>query len=108
MYPLLLTFLTSFWLKPSMSSSILIQCAQDLVAKVASDSKSQYGLSSMAPSIYDTAWLAMVEKKKDEGYEWVFPTSFEYLLREQIDGGGWDPLEGVTKRHSEYPENIWI
>ncbi|OJZ91051.1 hypothetical protein ASPFODRAFT_203518 [Aspergillus luchuensis CBS 106.47] len=91
-----------------MSSSILVQCAKDLVAKVASDSKSQYGLSSMAPSIYDTAWLAMVEKKKDEGYEWVFPTSFEYLLREQTDDGGWDPLEGVTKRHGEYPENIWI
>ncbi|RAH55298.1 ent-kaurene synthase [Aspergillus piperis CBS 112811] len=83
-----------------MSSSILVQCAKDLVAKVASDSKSQYGLSSMAPSIYDTAWLAMVEKKKDEGYEWVFPTSFEYLLREQTDDGGWDPLEGVTKRHT--------
>lgn len=91
-----------------MSTSILVQCAKDLVAKVASESKSQYGFSSMVPSIYDTAWLAMVEKKKHQGYEWVFSTSFEYLLREQTDDGGWDPLEGVTRRHNEYPENIWI
>ncbi|GKZ61970.1 hypothetical protein AnigIFM49718_009037 [Aspergillus niger] len=91
-----------------MSSSILVQCAKELIAKVASESKSQYGFSSMAPSIYDTAWLAMVEKRTDEGYEWLFPTSFEYLLREQTNDGGWDALESVARRHSEYPENIWI
>ncbi|GKZ24600.1 hypothetical protein AbraIFM66951_012004 [Aspergillus brasiliensis] len=75
---------------------------------MSSESKSPYGFCSMAPSIYDTAWLAMIEKRTDQGFEWLFPDSFEYLLHRQTEDGGWDLLKDVANRHSGYSENIWV
>lgn len=90
-----------------MSSTILTQCASDLIQKVASEIKSEYGMCSMAPSIYDTAWLAMVEKHTDQGPQWLFPECFDYLLELQNSDGGWDLLEQAT-RTAKYPANIWL
>ncbi|KAJ5963616.1 Terpenoid cyclases/protein prenyltransferase alpha-alpha toroid [Penicillium vulpinum] len=90
-----------------MSSAILTQCARDLVQKVSTEMKLEYGMSSMAPSIYDTAWLAMIEKNTDQGPQWLFPGCFEYLIEHQNEEGGWDPLEQAT-RTVKYPANVWL
>lgn len=45
---------------------------------------------SAEPSIYDTAWVAMLCKPDNAGaVEWTFPTSFEFLLNRQQPSGGW-------------------
>jgi hypothetical protein len=90
-----------------MSSTILVQSARDLIGKVASEMKSEYGMCSMAASIYDTAWLAMIEKKTGKDTQWLFPESFEYILQHQGRDGGWDPLEQATATN-KYPDNIWL
>jgi hypothetical protein len=63
-------------------------------------------MCSMAASIYDTAWLAMIEKKTDKDTQWLFPESFKCILQHQGRDGGWDPLEQATT--SKYPDNIWL
>ncbi|KAA8645203.1 uncharacterized protein ATNIH1004_009420 [Aspergillus tanneri] len=90
-----------------MSSPILVQLARSLVHKLASELKPEYGMSSMAVSIYDTAWVAMIEKNTENGPQWLFPECFEYLLHHQNQDGGWDPLEQST-RAAKYPDNIWV
>ncbi|KAL4971599.1 hypothetical protein BDW66DRAFT_163571 [Aspergillus desertorum] len=74
-----------------------------LVKTIAAEVDSEHGFSSMAVSIYDTAWLAMIRKKS----EWLFPASFTYLLEHQGLDGGWDPLDQST-RAAQYPEFHWI
>lgn len=45
---------------------------------------------SCKPTIYDTAWVAMLSKKSDDGIaEWVYPESFQFLLDHQELHGGW-------------------
>ncbi|KAL3429765.1 hypothetical protein BDV09DRAFT_202743 [Aspergillus tetrazonus] len=77
--------------------------ARILVKSIAAEVKSEYGFSSMAVSIYDTAWLAMIRKES----EWLFPESFTYLLEQQGQDGGWDFLDHST-RATPYPAFLWI
>jgi hypothetical protein len=37
-------------------------------------------------SIYDTAWISMIQKPDGT---WLFPESFEYILRHQLNQSGW-------------------
>ncbi|KAL4741655.1 hypothetical protein BDV11DRAFT_212865 [Aspergillus similis] len=62
--------------------------ARILVKNIAAEAKSEHGFSSMAVSIYDTAWLAMI--RKHQGLD-----------------GGWDPLNQST-RAAQYPRFLWI
>lgn len=52
----------------------------------------------MSPSIYDTAWLSMVEKPPLSGF-WLFPTCFDYILQQQLPSGAWEsystPVDGI-------------
>ncbi|KAJ5727077.1 terpenoid cyclases/Protein prenyltransferase [Penicillium malachiteum] len=50
---------------------------------------SQFG--SFSPSIYDSAWVAMVYKplEVEAGEKWMFPQCFEYILSQQRDDGTW-------------------
>lgn len=41
---------------------------------------------SWTMSIYDTAWLSMIKKP---GGDWLFPESFDYILRTQNMDSGW-------------------
>ncbi|KAL2864292.1 terpene synthase family protein [Aspergillus lucknowensis] len=90
-----------------MSFAIIVSHARALVERIASEIKSEYGLSSMAVSIYDTAWLAMVRKETVTGSQWLFPECFRYILDHQDADGGWDPLCQST-RAAPYPDSIWV
>ena len=46
--------------------------------------------SSHTSAIYDTAWVSMISKKVDGKNCWLFPESFQYLLKEQREDGGWE------------------
>lgn len=48
-----------------------------------------HGLGFMSPAIYDTAWVSMIQKSVGEQKVWLFPECFEYLLRNQLEGGSW-------------------
>ena len=48
------------------------------------------GFNPFSPTIYDTAWLAMVSKEMDGGIRWRFPECFQFLLDHQIADGGWE------------------
>ena len=49
-------------------------------------------ISSFSPSVYDTAWLAMICK----GDTWLFPECFEYLLETQGSDGSWPAYASET------------
>jgi hypothetical protein len=55
------------------------------------------GLGSMSCSVYDTAWVACVSKPSsdaDGAEQWLFPTSFSYILDAQLPDGGWPAHPG--------------
>ncbi|KAI9376183.1 terpenoid cyclases/protein prenyltransferase alpha-alpha toroid [Aspergillus egyptiacus] len=90
-----------------MSYPVLVSRASELVHRIATEMKSKHGLSSMAVSIYDTSWLAMIPKKTGDSTQWLFPESFTYLLDHQGPDGGWDLLAQST-RTAQYPDSLWI
>lgn len=51
-----------------------------------------WGAGFMSCAGYDTAWVSMVTKECAGEKLWLFPQSFNYLLRTQSDDGSW----GVT------------
>lgn len=48
-----------------------------------------YGFSTTSCQVYDTAWVAMISKEVDGKKQWLFPSSFQYILRTQANDGGW-------------------
>lgn len=58
-----------------------------------------YGIGSMSGSVYDTAWISCVSKQSDDGQsQWLFPSSFKYILdRQQADGGWQRPLSSTSE-----------
>ncbi len=60
-----------------------------LLGQLINDHDPKYGVGSLTCSVYDTAWVAMVIKTVDEQRRWLFPSSFEYLISQQQDDGGW-------------------
>ncbi|KAE8376871.1 terpenoid cyclases/protein prenyltransferase alpha-alpha toroid [Aspergillus bertholletiae] len=89
-----------------MSQPVLVHWARELVHRISNEIKFEYGLSSMAPSIYDTAWLALVPDRRVGQNRWLFPESFTYLLEHQNPDGGWDTLEQST-RVAKYSDSLW-
>ena len=63
--------------------------ASTLIGQLINDHDPKYGVGSLTCSIYDTAWVAMVIKTVDGQRRWLFPSSFEYLLKNQQHDGGW-------------------
>ncbi|KAE8151971.1 terpenoid cyclases/protein prenyltransferase alpha-alpha toroid [Aspergillus avenaceus] len=90
-----------------MSHPILLQQARNLVQRIAEEIKFEHGFSSVAPSIYDTAWLALIPDKTTKQKRWLFPESFTYLLEHQSPDGGWDPL-AQSSRTAKYPDALWL
>jgi len=56
-----------------------------------------WGLGTMAASIYDTAWIACVSKTVSGVAQWLFPSSFAYVLDAQHLNGAW-PAHAECKR----------
>lgn len=48
-----------------------------------------YGLGSMTVSVYDTAWIACIPKTVRGCPQWLFPSSFFYILEAQLPNGRW-------------------
>ncbi|PVH96124.1 hypothetical protein DM02DRAFT_731392 [Periconia macrospinosa] len=59
--------------------------AQDLIHRVSIGYLFQYE-GSWTSSIYDSAWLAMIQKPDGE---WLFPECFQYVLDQQLPRSGW-------------------
>ncbi|KAL8979319.1 MAG: hypothetical protein Q9177_006175 [Variospora cf. flavescens] len=53
-----------------------------------------YGLGSMTVSVYDTAWVACISKTVSGCSQWLFPSSFLYVLQAQLPDGGWTAHAG--------------
>lgn len=63
--------------------------ASTLVRQLVDGYDPKYGIGSGTCSVYDTAWVSMVIKKIDGQTQWLFPSSFQYLLDHQNHDGGW-------------------
>ena len=61
----------------------------DLIASLSEQCQSKYGFGSMSPSLYDTAWISMVQKCHSGKRSWLFPECFRALLSSQLPDGGW-------------------
>ncbi|KAI6361816.1 hypothetical protein MCOR25_006382 [Pyricularia grisea] len=73
------------------------------------------------PSVYDTAWLALVKKRNANGeHQWLFSDCFQYILDTQLADGGWQSysqVDGILntaasllalRRHASEPLQIAI
>lgn len=54
----------------------------------------------MSPSIYDSAWLSMIQKPEcRDTNDWLFPRCFDYILSQQLSSGAWEsyasPIDGI-------------
>ncbi|KAI0010240.1 hypothetical protein F4779DRAFT_320603 [Xylariaceae sp. FL0662B] len=63
--------------------------ARLLVSDLVTDRNYRYGFSSMTYAFYDTAWISMIRKPTGCTHTWLFPASFDFLLRTQKPTGGW-------------------
>ncbi|KAI1464316.1 uncharacterized protein F4812DRAFT_452953 [Daldinia caldariorum] len=72
--------------------------AKQLINELVERCHSRYGFSSMTCTVYDTAWVSMVSKPVEDTRVWLFPASFESILRTQIPNGGWN--EGTIETDS--------
>jgi hypothetical protein len=64
--------------------------AWGLVHSLASQCNAPHGFGTMSPAAYDTAWVAMVEKKGEDGTSKpLFPEAFDYLEKTQSEDGSW-------------------
>ncbi|KAJ6089136.1 hypothetical protein N7499_003983 [Penicillium canescens] len=67
----------------------LTRRAKKLVHRIATAVETDHGFSSMAYSIYDTAWVSMIIKKGGKGPSWLFTECFDFLLEKQRGNGEW-------------------
>ena len=58
-----------------------------------------YGLGSMTCSVYGTAWVTCISKTIANSSQWLFPSSFSFVLSSQSSDGGWPahPDENETR-----------
>ena len=63
--------------------------AEELLESLLRDVDRGYGLGSMTCSVYDSAWISCVSKTTDGRCQWLFPSSFSYVLSVQGSDGGW-------------------
>ena len=60
-----------------------------LLHRLLDDYDPSFGLGTMTCSVYDTSWVACVTKSVSGSSQWLFPTSFSYILNSQLPNGGW-------------------
>ncbi|KAH9986483.1 hypothetical protein F4779DRAFT_624275 [Xylariaceae sp. FL0662B] len=67
----------------------LVEDAVALIQQSGVGYDESYGASFMSCAIYHTAWVSMVVKDCAGEKKWLFPQSFDYLIRTQADDGSW-------------------
>jgi len=88
-------------------STCLHDQAHELLAALAAQCSLENGesLGSMSSSVYDSAWLSMLQKptetdeSSEETINWLFPECFEFILAQQLPSGAWEsyatPVDGI-------------
>lgn len=68
----------------------------NLLSRILDTYHPSYGLGSMTCNVYDTAWVACVSKTVSGRPQWLFPSSFAYIMNTQMPDGRWQahPNEG--------------
>ena len=61
-----------------------------LTNEIAGSSTEEYGVGTLTPSVYDSAWVSMVKKETEGEKIWLFPESFKYILEQQNLDGSWE------------------
>ncbi|RYP77683.1 hypothetical protein DL771_001051 [Monosporascus sp. 5C6A] len=72
-----------------------VDTSQALIKWLALQCSSSSNFGSMSPSIYDTAWLSMLQKPGDPNH-WLFPQCFYYVLKTQLPDGSWPAYASVV------------
>ncbi|RYP78945.1 hypothetical protein DL769_003110 [Monosporascus sp. CRB-8-3] len=72
-----------------------VDASQALIKWLALQCSSNSSFGSMSPSIYDTAWLSMLQKPGDPKH-WLFPECFDYVLKTQLPDGGWPAYASIV------------
>lgn len=69
-----------------------VERARSLLQELYAPSSVDYCTTQCRPTIYDTAWVAMLSRTTAStgNRELVFPQSFQYLLDHQQANGGWE------------------
>ncbi|KAL8791678.1 MAG: hypothetical protein Q9195_005761 [Heterodermia aff. obscurata] len=67
-----------------------------LVNQIAGSLSEEHGAGAITPSVYDSAWVSMVEKEVDGKKRWLFPESFRYILDRQALDGSWESYASET------------
>lgn len=62
---------------------------QGLITELLARYSDKYGLSSLTPSIYDTAWVSLVHSNVNNLPQWTFPEAFDFIYSKQTPDGGW-------------------
>ena len=65
----------------------LTERANNLVHRLADGCVQKHGFGQFSPTIYDTAWLALVQKHVNGESRWLFPECFQFLLDNQNENG---------------------
>jgi hypothetical protein len=63
--------------------------ARQLTGSIAAQVDAENGFTSLSSAVYDTAWVAMVEKEDDGKISFLFPQCFEFLEATQLPDGSW-------------------
>lgn len=72
-----------------MTNSKLEDRVEKLLGGMLNHYDSSYGFGSMSCSVYDTAWVASITKTVSSREQWLFPSSYTYILNSQLSNGGW-------------------
>ncbi|KHN93905.1 Terpenoid cylases/protein prenyltransferase alpha-alpha toroid [Metarhizium album ARSEF 1941] len=70
--------------------------ARSLVSSMAKSAGSKAGTCTLSVSVYDTAWVAMVDKQVNGGSVPLFPECFQCLLDAQLPDGSWESYAGTV------------
>lgn len=65
------------------------ELARQLTGSIAAQGETDHGFTSLSSAVYDTAWVAMVEKEVDGKTSFLFPKCFDYLEETQLPDGSW-------------------
>jgi len=63
--------------------------ARQLISSIAAQVDAENGFTTLSSAVYDTAWVAMVEKEVDGKTSFLFPQCFDFLEAAQLPDGSW-------------------
>lgn len=72
----------------------LLDKSTKLLERIVDGWSSGHAFGSMSTSIYDTAWLAMIQKQGSN--TWLFPECFDHILFHQTPEGAWPCYSSIV------------